>query len=154
MKYAFGKMEVIINEEVLRIFESYRQVRKDQHESGGILLGRVYMDRIVIEHVSEPSETDRSGRCFFERDVKTAQQIVDKNWEESGGQIIYLGEWHTHPEAVPHPSLTDRKLISSMIRDSRMEIDFLFIVIIGWIDFYFAAQIKSGRLLQLKQLGQ
>lgn len=149
MKYAFGQIEVIFTKRVMKIMESYRQVKADQHESGGILLGRIFSNRIVVEHVSEPSQADRSGRYFFERNVRIAQQIVDIKWKESGGEIIYLGEWHTHPESFPTPSITDKRLISNMLRDSKMEIDFLLMVIVGTKGYFVASQVRCGLLSQL-----
>lgn len=28
-------------------------------------------------------------------------------WHQSGGLVDYLGEWHTHPQALPTPSSVD-----------------------------------------------
>ncbi len=35
--------------------------------------------------------------------------MADRMWRDSGGTVRYLGEWHTHPEAHPAPSGTDRR---------------------------------------------
>ena len=32
---------------------------------------------------------------------------MDQLWEESDYRKMYLGEWHTHPEAIPSPSRID-----------------------------------------------
>ncbi|MFF0830669.1 Mov34/MPN/PAD-1 family protein [Brevibacillus sp. NPDC003359] len=147
--YKFDDKEVILTSEIISIFNSYRQLNSNQHESGGILLGRIYTEKIVIETVSVPSFEDRSGRNYFERNVKKAQKIVNQLWEESGGEIVYLGEWHTHPEKDPIPSPTDRSLLNGMLRDTQMDIDFLFLVIVGIQKYYVGYQIKGRSLQQL-----
>lgn len=145
--YKFGNKELIFTSEIISIFNSYRQLSSKQNESGGILLGRVYTENIVIEKVSIPSIEDRSGRNYFERNVKKAQRIVNQQWKESGGEIVYLGEWHTHPEINPIPSRTDLNLLKCMLRDTMMEIDFLFLVIVGIQNYYVGYQMK-GQALQ------
>ena len=37
------------------------------------------------------------------------QQLSNEKWIESNKFSIALGEWHTHPEAVPTPSNVDKK---------------------------------------------
>lgn len=146
--YKFGEKHVVFTEQVVKTFEKYKQIKKEQHESGGILLGKVYKDVIVIDMVSEPSKEDKSGRYFFERNVRKAQKIIETAWSESNGERIYLGEWHTHPEHTPTPSNDDKKLIKNMLKDSRMEIDFLFMVIIGITNNYVAIQRKGQKHME------
>lgn len=151
MEYKFGDKSLIFTPDVIKTFDSYRQIKPYQHESGGILMGRIYEhEKIIIEQLSTPSSEDKSGRYFFERNVKKAQRIVNQAWEESGGEIRYLGEWHTHPEATPSPSSVDRELLIGMLKDTKMEIDFLFLVIVGIHDLYVASQHKGKKLTQLK----
>ncbi|MEK3954516.1 ribosomal-processing cysteine protease Prp [Psychrobacillus sp. FSL K6-1464] len=153
MIYKFGEKHVVFTYGVVKSLESYKQMKKSQHESGGVLLGKVYKDLIIVDRISEPSKEDKSGRYYFVRNVRKAQKIIEIAWEESNGERIYLGEWHTHPEDTPTPSNDDRKLLSNMLKDSHMEIDFLFMVIIGNINPYVAVQRKGQKLLeQLKNL--
>ncbi|KRE48385.1 Mov34/MPN/PAD-1 family protein [Paenibacillus sp. Soil724D2] len=150
MEYKFGDRLLIFNPEVLKVFYSYRQVGRLQNEAGGILLGRIYKnEKIVIENISTPSSADKSGRYFFERNVQKAQMIVNRAWEESNGEITYLGEWHTHPEAIPTPSTVDKKLLTNMLIDTKMENDYLFLVIVGISGYYIGSQHKGKNLEQL-----
>jgi integrative and conjugative element protein (TIGR02256 family) len=34
--------------------------------------------------------------------------MIDQAWHISSGTCTYLGEWHTHPEPIPTPSVVDR----------------------------------------------
>ncbi|GBK65872.1 hypothetical protein PbDSM24746_58760 [Paenibacillus macerans] len=144
--YRFGKYRLMFTQEVMGIMHSYRQISKGLPESGGILLGRIYTDnRIIIDQISVPGKGDKSGRFFFERDVKRAQEIASGAWEKSDGEVRYLGEWHTHPEAIPKPSPTDRKLIIGMIQDSILDQEFLFLVIVGIQENYVGVSYKGKR---------
>jgi len=146
--YKFGYSQVVFTKEVVKTFESYKQIKKNQHESGGILLGRVYKDLILVDTVSEPSREDKSGRYYFFRNVKKAQKIIEDAWNNSQGERIYLGEWHTHPESKPIPSIDDRKLLNNMLKDTRMEIEFLLMTIIGQNDNYMGVQQKGKKVIE------
>ncbi|THE13455.1 ribosomal-processing cysteine protease Prp [Bacillus timonensis] len=143
MIYKYGDKFVVFTDEVTKVFDKYKQLNHTQHESGGILLGKVYNDLFIIDQISEPSIEDKSGRFYFVRNVERAQKIVEQAWKESKGERIYLGEWHSHPEDVPTPSRDDKILLKNMLKHSRMEIDFLFMVIIGRISPYIAV-IQKG----------
>lgn len=154
MIYKFGEKHVVFTNGVVKSLESYKQMKKSQHESGGVLLGKVYKDLIIVDRISVPSKEDKSGRYYFVRNVRKAQKIIEIAWKESNGERIYLGEWHTHPEDTPTPSNDDRKLLSNMLKDSHMEIDFLLMVIIGNINPYVAVQREGQKdieqLIELK----
>lgn len=146
MTYVFGDIEVQITPPVIDIFHRYRQIPARQHESGGILLGKVYANKIIVEAASIPNKSDKSGRFSFYRNVQRAQKIVEQAWKDSDGEIIYLGEWHTHPEVTPKPSPTDKRLIANMLRDTEMEIEFLILIIVGTTNYYVAIQKRGDQL--------
>jgi integrative and conjugative element protein (TIGR02256 family) len=89
---------------------NYRQCEPSAPEAGGVLLGRYISDSadIVIDAVTVPQDGDLQARSRFFRARKRHQALIDGAWNESNGTVTYLGEWHTHPESVPHPSWVDR----------------------------------------------
>lgn len=127
---------VILHPNVKQIFEKYKKTLPGP-EAGGILFGRVFPNNfILIEEAIEPSINDKSGYDFFERDIETAQQIINQRWKDSNGKSIYIGEWHTHNERKPSPSSRDKNMIKNMLNQSVMEIDFLITIIVGMeVDF-------------------
>lgn len=137
-----------ISDPVFSLLIGQRQLETDASESGGILLGRLYESEVVLEQISLPGPSDKRGRFFFERDVKRAQCIVNDAWQKSNGKLVYIGEWHTHPETIPTPSSTDKQLIRNMLRDTKMEINFLFLTIVGTSDFFVGLQ-KGAKLIKL-----
>lgn len=138
------------DQQVVDTFDAYKQV-PGQQESGGILLGRIFENRIIIETITTPDSRDEAGISFFVRNKGRAQDVVNKTWGNSRGEKIYMGEWHTHSESCPKPSSTDKNIIRSMLRDSIMEIDFLLTVIVG-IDDYWVGLQKGRKLTRLKRI--
>jgi integrative and conjugative element protein (TIGR02256 family) len=51
---------------------------------------------------------DRGSLLSFRRSARGHQAVALKRWKRSGGTVDWLGEWHSHPEAVPSPSGIDR----------------------------------------------
>lgn len=122
-----------ISEPALGEFNAYRQMQSDDTEAGGLLLGRLIVgtNDIVIDEATPPSPKDRRSRFAFRRSKRPAQNRVDAAWTESTATRVYLGEWHTHPEADPRPSLIDRCNWKKIVARARFEQESLFFVIVG-----------------------
>lgn len=99
-----------IGKEALSLLHSYAQDNFNKPEAGGVLLERhiIETDDIVIDLATGPLWGDRCSRLKFSRARRLHQEAIDRAWQESGGSCTYLGEWHTHPELNPSPSLIDR----------------------------------------------
>lgn len=137
---------------VVDTFLRYRQ-RQGTCESGGILLGRVFpSSHILVDAISTPNRYDKAGFYYFERSRRVAQKIIESAWERSKGEQNYLGEWHSHPVRHPSPSNRDRQMIRNMFRDTRKEIDCLFLVIVGinesWVGFENGHTLKKLKPLR------
>jgi integrative and conjugative element protein (TIGR02256 family) len=102
-----GYNHVVIMSEVVRRLNLYRQFHYASTEAGGTLIGERRGEHIVITHISEPGSGDIRSRTRIERKGKHHQQKVDYLFQKSDGYLVYLGEWHTHPEDFPQPSCTD-----------------------------------------------
>jgi integrative and conjugative element protein (TIGR02256 family) len=110
----------------------YIQDKPGMPEAGGILLGRYIIDAhdVVIDRVTVPLPGDRRSRFRFTRCDKEHQRIADRAWNRSHRTCTYLGEWHTHPEAVPHPSGVDQNDWRRKLREDRYA-ESLFFIIVG-----------------------
>ncbi len=137
------KYTIHVYEEVLSILDKYKQ-NKNQNESGGIILGYVCENyNIYISKISQPNAFDKATRYSFERNKKFAQKIVNSEFYKSDGKVIYLGEWHTHPELHPSPSFVDIKMIKQQYKDNKINEDFLILLIQGLGSLYLA--IYNGK---------
>lgn len=98
---------VVVMSEVVRLLHTYRQMHFTSAEAGGTLIGERRGQHIVVTDISEPGLGDIRTRNRFERKGDHHQQKVDKLFKQSDGFLVYLGEWHTHPEDFPQPSYID-----------------------------------------------
>ena|SRR5437870_3782001 len=112
-RLTFARLDVgrlRIGPDAVTSMHRYAQNGPNRTEAGGVLLGRHLLDTddIVVDKVTAPGVGDYRSRFRFFRARLPHQEMIDGLWRESGGTCTYLGEWHTHPEAVPRPSFLDR----------------------------------------------
>jgi len=86
-----------------------RQLNPSDGERFGVLVGSHSGDRgcIWLEDLTQPLEADKSARFSFRLQDPGHQRFVDRSFNESDGQLGYVGTWHTHPEKDPVPSKID-----------------------------------------------
>lgn len=104
-------------------------------ERGGSLIGRRIANSpdVVVDLVLGPLDADASSPVSFVRSG-AHQSLVDSEWEASAGTSNYLGDWHTHPEAVPSPSRRDLATWVRLVRAQTAEHQPLFFVIVGGLE--------------------
>jgi integrative and conjugative element protein (TIGR02256 family) len=104
----YGRFQ--IGPDSLAVMRQYIQDEPDKLEAGGVLLGRHILgtNDIIVDYITTPLQGDKRSRTRFFRRRQRHQQVIDQTWQESKGTCTYLGEWHTHPELSPLPSLLDR----------------------------------------------
>lgn len=102
---------VYVHNNVADVWDSHRQVGPDSAESFGILVGTTSESRneMWIEAVTTPKSLDYRWRFGFGLRDPGHQEDLDALFETSGGTMIYLGTWHTHPVTKPGPSIVDKK---------------------------------------------
>lgn len=128
--------EIYFSDEVIQIFKSYIQNERKKPEAGGILFGQVLENKIYILKASIPTKFDKANRTSFERSREVAQILVNYEFYNSNRRIIYLGEWHTHPENNPSPSFQDRKMIKEQINLGKPNEEYLLLIIQGITHLY------------------
>ncbi len=96
-------------DDTLHIMKRYIQQEIRSSEAGGILIGRENAgnENLIIEFVTEPLPQDRRSRCRFLRKDLGHIEFFEKLYKENDGVYGYIGEWHTHPENIPHYSFID-----------------------------------------------
>lgn len=89
--------------------QQYVQTSSNKPEAGGVLLGRHLLQTpdIIVDLVTVPLPGDSQSRFRFWRAKELHQKAINQAWNESRGTCTYLGEWHTHPESTPVPSIID-----------------------------------------------
>lgn len=148
MMYLGEEKTVIFDEGVLNVFKTFRQTGK-KSEMGGILLGKIVGNEIYVLKASIPTPFDKPSRFSFNRHKKSAQLFIDYEFLNSNGTVIYIGEWHTHPESNPSPSGPDLRMIKNQFKENIINEDFLLMVIIG-IKSNFVAHYDGTKIGELK----
>ena len=122
-----------IDDDALAELDTYRQAADGAVEAGGVLLGRYLRDEphVVVDAISPPHASDCGTRFSFQRSRRPHQRAINQAWRESGGTRVYLGEWHTHPEPDPYPSLVDLEDWRRRLRVDRVDSASLFFLIVG-----------------------
>lgn len=117
----------------LQKIREYLQVDKEKNEAGGVLLGRHIIDSndIVVDDITTPMQNDVRRRHYFLRLRENHQMVVTEKWIKSNGTCNYLGEWHTHPDSLPTPSLVDIREWIRLLKSTRFDGENLYFIISG-----------------------
>jgi len=102
----------------------YIQAREHYpNEFGGILIGSYSACGKVakITEICAPTKYLNS-RVLFKRFVDNLNKRLSYLFKISNGKIIYLGEWHSHPNGSSSYSSTDLNSISEIAKDPNVQI--------------------------------
>ena len=101
------------------------------NEFGGLLIGYYSKDKktVVIQETLLPKKY-KSSRFSFERNVEELRKKLEKYYSQDPS-LIYVGEWHTHPDSLPIPSSTDLNAINDIINCETVLIKNPILMIIG-----------------------
>jgi integrative and conjugative element protein (TIGR02256 family) len=122
-------------------FHHHRQRRAWAREAGGQIFGTVTAEVVRVLETYGPRRTDERTRTSFRSDPVSAQQEVDRCVERG---LVYLGEWHTHPEPRPTASSTDRNAFTRLLGKSSLRVNALLLLIQGTGDGGDALAVYSG----------
>lgn len=104
---ANGDTLILVSHTVVDAILSFQSSKEQEAEAGGILIGRYREPHIEVIECTTPMPCDVRQRSAFDRKDPGHARVARKRWKESGHTLTYVGEWHTHPQAVPEPSSTD-----------------------------------------------
>lgn len=121
-------------------------------ENGGIVLGwRSGKDRIVVD-IRGPGPSALHGRHCFIPDHTWQVTEIHRAFEESGGDLDYLGDWHSHPDGVAEMSNLDS---ATLLRISRRVKEPLMLIVAGggmnWAAWCWKGHLE-GKFLRRRRL--
>lgn len=125
---AASGQRLVFSPTVLEHFEKHQQLRWWQREAGGQLFARLALPDILVEEATGPRPSDWRTRCFY-NPSRTAEQREITSRHARG--LCFIGDWHTHPEAVPSPSRRDNESMHEMVTKSVHELNGFLLVIVG-----------------------
>jgi integrative and conjugative element protein (TIGR02256 family) len=109
-------VEAWISSESLKVLQDEAN-RSYRDETGGVLIGYWADNRNVVITASAGPGPDAVHRRFsYEHDhVWEAEQIA-ADYERSGRAYVYIGDWHTHPDASSgRISGTDKRALRQVL---------------------------------------
>ncbi len=117
---------------------AFVQNESKKAEAGGVLLGRFLIgnDDVIVDHITVPLTGDKRSRFQFFRSKHGHQKRISEAWAASDGTCNYLGEWHTHPEDDPHPSVQDLMSWKKKLKFDQFDSDFLIFAIVGRVGIH------------------
>ncbi|MDV6315731.1 Mov34/MPN/PAD-1 family protein [Idiomarina sp. HP20-50] len=119
---------VEFTDEVADIFCDFHQCNS-RNENGGMLFCNVIdKSEIRITFISTTTNKDVTSKNFFQHDKLESQKLIDRLFKRG---LHYVGDWHSHFESEPEPSVKDIKTIKSVFNQSRHDLRFMLHVIMG-----------------------
>ena len=125
-------ISVTFASEVLELFEQHKQLSEKSLEAGGQLFARFNATDVVISKATGLRNGDKRGRYLFWPNRKKEQNEIKELFGEG---YHYVGDWHTHPEPVPTPSNTDLVNILECYNQSKHDLKYFIMVIVGTAPF-------------------
>ncbi|MFI3293063.1 MAG: ThiF family adenylyltransferase [Rikenellaceae bacterium] len=119
-----GGWKVCINKSLIENIRVRRDEKLDTDnvETGGVLMGSFDVQRhlIYIYHsIPAPYDSIETQSSFTRGGAELQQNIINVE-QISGGQCVYIGEWHSHPHfCSTQMSSTDEKLFKVLEVESR-----------------------------------
>jgi len=131
IKFDIKSLKVRISGQLKQELLTLRQFEFD-NEVGGAILGRLYPQNNTIE-ITHFFKGRLLESCEYglELDTEYLQKNIERIWEESNGQVTYLGDWHTHPQWIAKPSWVDYKTFFVNYYQSKVQQNLLLYLILG-----------------------
>jgi len=92
-------------------------------ETGGVLIGYFAEngEPVVFSIVGPgPNAVHRRQRFMPDHDWQCLQ--LDEAFEQSSGKLVYVGDWHTHPDGSPRMSWLDHRTLRVIARHSQAQV--------------------------------
>ena len=123
--------KICYSKQALAVFSS-EILKFGDIETGGVLIGYITGDTIFVEKASDGGEKAIHEELYFRADPNYINMFIDMEAANSNDKYRYLGEWHTHPEINPSPSIIDLQSLDEIALSS---VDFCILLIIGNSNF-------------------
>lgn len=123
-------------------------------EAGGIILGKKASswNKYIITDVGTPTNKDTQRPFSFIRNKENAQILTNRVWEESGGEINHIGEWHSHIFPSPIPSVVDKSDMKRAYKDGECVFDHFFTLIISSDLRLYVGVVSKGKIVYSRLL--
>lgn len=119
---------VLITDEALAIIERFRQLGHRDGEAGGQLFAQFDGADTIICEATPPRWLDRRTRYGFLPNRWLERREIHKRYARG---LHFVGDWHTHPQPIPHPSRDDVRSMTECYRQSLHDLRAFILIIVG-----------------------
>lgn len=123
-----GGASVVITDQAIRTMKRFRQTGSMQKEAGGQLFGHFDGLRTIVVEATPPKLLDRRGRAIFRPNRWLQHREIRDRYARG---LHFIGDWHTHPEKIPHPSNADLHNMAECFERSVHELHAFVMIIVG-----------------------
>lgn len=125
------EQDIIIKENVLEHILEYRQLNTNDTEAGGQLFCSFEQSSVIISLATGPKEKDIRSRFRFIPNRLIERREI-KKMHKAG--MHFVGDWHTHPQAYPKPSIEDVGSMTDLYVRSEHQLGGMVMLIVGQAD--------------------
>ena len=126
--YELPNSELLLIDGEVVCYLSQKKQRRFQFEKGGILFAHFEDGKTIVSLATGPYKKDFRHPFQYQVHKESAQKDIENKFKQG---LHYIGEWHTHPQKIPKPSLQDLDTIKSCYNHSKHELDFMVLIIVG-----------------------
>lgn len=126
-----SEQRLVFTRAVLDHFKKHRQITSRKFEAGGQLFARFVLTDIIIVEATGPRRLDRRTRFSYRPHRPSEQREIDNRHKKG---LSYIGDWHTHPERIPHPSNIDRSSMQDIFSKSVHKLNVFVLAVVGTSD--------------------
>lgn len=147
MRFEHTAAAIELSTTCIDTFEAHRQRTWLHKETGGQLFARFYQGCFIVEHAICVQGTQ--SRYSFWPNRNKEQDQIDALFKDN---LHYVGDWHTHPEKKPTPSKSDRIKMLEIFKQSKHELPFMVMAIVGTEPFpngLFVATVSSSKIQKM-----
>lgn len=121
--------EITISTVAQQTFSRYQQHGGSGLEAGGQLFAQIDGCSTHIVLATDPSPKDKRWWNLFVRHQPSERQDIAIYYQHG---LHYVGDWHTHPEPIPHYSGTDITSARKCFIASTHQLRYLLMLIVGY----------------------
>lgn len=120
-------LNITFSAAAVQIMGRYQQ-KPGMNEAGGMLFGSFDSSNVIVRCASIPSPKDFRTRTRFKPNLKEANKTILKMHDLN---LHYLGDWHTHSERKPVPSIDDSQSIQRAFNQDVHNLRFIVLFILS-----------------------
>ena len=138
-------LKLVISESLINTIHQ-KGIQQYPNEFGGLLVGKYSEDMktCFIEETIIPIKY-KSSKYYFERGKEGVFEKLQAFYNQEP-RLIYIGEWHTHPDMTPEPSETDKRAMLEIAEHKEVLINSPVLIILGIT----RNKIEIGAYIQFK----